>query len=339
MRLRCEVESRGLYSEVGRLLRRLGLPGTVSACRAFRGMVLFINCDLVCVSVGDWGAISVAESEVLRFDDLNPHLLLKNGNFLYKVPYKDGFAVVKVYYGSRGAVSRLWKSFENVVVAGQTSYMPKTRLRIERECIDLWRKHGFRVFDVYDNVKVEAPQAPAGGYMVLEFVERPKLGSYLADSSVPEDERFALYQRWLPEWSRRHDIALAEREPRLVHENGDGKHVMLMEDESFLWFDFEMVFRSRGRVEEYVAREIAQYMWQILRTIPPELHERFYDETITGYPVRDRLERTYDYYFNSPNLFHRFGRSLDRRFRRRKNSSKYNVTSRLREKLLAGQAG
>ena len=32
--------------------------------------------------------------EVLKFDDLKPHLLLQNGNFLYKVPYHDGWAIL-----------------------------------------------------------------------------------------------------------------------------------------------------------------------------------------------------------------------------------------------------
>ncbi|MGA1489182.1 MAG: hypothetical protein ACO4B3_09275 [Planctomycetota bacterium] len=105
--------------------------------------------------------------EVLKFDDLTPYLLLKNGNFLYRVPFRDGEAVLKVYYGSRNTIEMALKSFENVVFGGQTSYMPRTRLRIERECLDLWASHGFRVFDRYDDVEVFAPNCPPGGYMLL----------------------------------------------------------------------------------------------------------------------------------------------------------------------------
>ena len=71
----------------------------------------------------------MTEQEVIQFDDLSPHLLLQNGNYLYKVPFGDGWAVLKVYYGSRGTWGRLTKSFSNVVLYGQTSYMPKTRCR------------------------------------------------------------------------------------------------------------------------------------------------------------------------------------------------------------------
>ena len=45
--------------------------------------------------------------EVLTFESLEPHLLLKNGNFLYKIPFQDSWAVLKVYYGSRGHVGRV----------------------------------------------------------------------------------------------------------------------------------------------------------------------------------------------------------------------------------------
>ena len=186
--------------------------------------------------------------EVLKFDSLEPYLLLKNGNFLYRVPFRDREAVLKVYYGSRSSAEMALKSFENVVIGGQTSYMPKTRLRVERECLDLWARHGFRVFDRYDEVEVIAPGCPAGGFLLLEYVDRPKLNDYLSDPSVSEEERLATYRRWLSEWGRRHEIAIREREPRLIHENGDGKHVMIGEDGSFLWFDFEMVYRSRSRV-------------------------------------------------------------------------------------------
>lgn len=276
--------------------------------------------------------------ERIRVDDLTPHLLLKNGNFLYKLPFRDGFAVLKVYYGSRGFFGRVLKSISNVVFQGQTSYMPRTRLKVERDCMRTWQKHGFRVFEVFDDVEVEAPGLRQDGYLLMEFMVRPKLNNYLADSSIPEDERFTTYRRWLQEWSRRHDVAIAERDPRLVHENGDGKHVYILEDGGFLWFDFEMIFRSPNRVADYVSHEIIQYVWNIHKNIPEEIRERLLDETVAGYPDRERLLRSYDYFFRNPRFFQRMGRAFDRRFykRARKPTSKYNIARRLRERLERG---
>lgn len=275
--------------------------------------------------------------EVLRFDDLEPLLMLRNGNNLYKVPFRQGVAVLKVYYGSRNSVEMVLKSFENVVFGGQTSYMPRTRLRIERECLTIWAKHGFRVFDRYDEVEVIAPGCPPGGYMLLEYVDRPKLNGYLSDASIPEEERLATYRRFLVEWGRRHEIAIREREPRLIHENGDGKHVMILEDGGFLWFDFEMVYRSRVRVADHVSHEIIQYLWNLFKSTPRELRDALLEATVDEYPDRDRLYRSYDLFHRHPNPFHRLGRAFDRNLgaRRKKTNSKYHVAQWLRDRLEA----
>lgn len=278
--------------------------------------------------------MSQSHTERLQFDDLSPYLLLKNGNFLYKVPFRDGWAVLKVYYGSRGTLGRLSKSLDNIL-AGQTSYMPKTRRRIELECLALWRKHGFRVFDTYPEVEVAAPNCPPGGYMLFECVERPKLDAVLRTRERPLEERLALYRRWLPEWGRRHDIAIAEQEPRLVHENGDGKHVMILDDGRFLWFDFEMVYRSRAHVARHVSHEIIQYLWYLMKNTPEEVQSQLLAETVAHYPSSARLEAAYELFFRHPNLFHRAGRALERRFKEkaRRPLSKYGVAHRLRQTL------
>ena len=272
--------------------------------------------------------------ETLRFDDLRPHLLLKNGNYLYKVPFRGGWAVVKVYFGSRGRVSTLLKSFENVVLAGQTSYLPLTRLRIERECLSVWRKHGFRVYDTFEDVVIEAPQCPPGGYTVFEYRDGPKLYSYLADPGIDKDERFDTYRRFVREWSRRHSLAIEEREPRLVHENGDGKHVLIFDD-GFHWFDFEMVWRDSSRIEEHVSHEIIQYIWQISKWLPVALRPRLIAETVDAYPARERLDGAWQLFLADRRPLLRLARGLDRslRARSKKPTSKYAIASALRARL------
>jgi len=271
-------------------------------------------------------------TERICFDDLRPYLLLQNGNFLYKVPYRDGWAVLKIYYGSRGRAARLRKSIGNWT-AGQTSYLPRTRCRIEKECLALWRRHGLRVFDVLD-VEVEAPGCVPGGYLLLEYVSAPKLGEFIRDESRPVEERMEMWRRFLPEWGHRHELAIRHREPRLVHENGDCKHVMLV-DQGFLWFDFEMVYRHASRVELHVSHEIVQYLWQLLRGLPQDLKDRVLDETVKGYPAPERLVAASDYFLENPSPVRRVGRAVERRFRARaqKPTSKYHVAERLRERL------
>jgi hypothetical protein len=271
--------------------------------------------------------------EMLRFDDLARHLLLKNGNYLYKVPFRDGFAVLKVYYGDRSLYQYVAKTLGNVLVCNQTSFMPKGRLRTERAVLRLWREAGFRVFDTYEDVVVEG--VPEGGYMLFEYVDRPKFVNYFADDSVPLEERLETWVRFLPVWHRRHTLALERREPRLVHENGDLKHVMIMEDGSFLFFDFEMVFRSRRRVREFVGREILAFLKSLGKTVGAKHWPVFLETTVEHYPDRKLLEYTYEFAFRNRNPVLRLARWVDRKLkpRSRKKFSKYNAARKVHELL------
>ncbi len=270
-------------------------------------------------------------TERLRFDNLDQHLLLKNGNYLYKVPFRGGWAVLKVYYGSRSGLSHAIKTLENLL-ANQTSYMPRARLRTELECLALWRQIGVRVFDTYDDVVVEG--LPEGGYALYEYVPGLRFVDYFGDAAVPLEERLAVWRRFLAIWHHRHDEAVRRREPRLIHENGDLKHVMIWKDE-LLFFDFEMVFRSRRRVPEFVGREISAYLKSLGKTVGPELFERFLEETVRHYPSREYLEQAYTFAFRNPNRVVRAFRWLDRTIKARagKPFSKYNVARRLRKAL------
>jgi len=269
--------------------------------------------------------------EVLRFDNLMQYLLLKNGNYLFKVPFRDGWAVLKLYYGDRNLYQYISKTLGNVLVCNQTSFMPKGRLRTEMACLRLWRDAGFRVFDIYDDVKVE--DMPEGGYAMFEYVDRPRFVNYFADDAAPIDERVEMWRRFLPEWHRRHALAIEKREPRFIHENGDLKHVMIMEDGRFLFFDFEMVFRSRRRVKEFVGREILSYLKSLGKTVGPKYWDLFMKETVEHYPDKNLLDYTYVFAFKNPNPVLRAARWLDRKLKAgaSKPFSKYNVALKLHD--------
>ena len=271
--------------------------------------------------------------EKLNFQNLEQYLLLKNGNYLYKVPFHDGFAVLKVYYGSRSAMRYLTGTISNYF-QGQTSFMPRARLVNERKCLKIWRNAGFRVFETYEDVEVNG--LPEGGYMLFEYLPALKFMDYFGDESVPLEVRMATYHRFLKEWHRRHEIAVTRREPRLIHENGDLKHVMIIDD-GFLYFDFEMSFRShkKARVEEFVSREILAYLKSLRRIVGPELFKIFLNETIDHYPNTELLKNTYKVMFTHPNPVIRLARWIDRKTDQRaaKPHSKYNIALQLKSKL------
>ena len=265
--------------------------------------------------------------EILEFDDLEKFLLLKNGNYLYKVPFRDGHAVLKVYYGTRSLWRYIGGTISNIF-EGQTSFMPRARMRNEKRCLKIWRNAGFRVFEIYDDVTVKG--LPAGGYMLFEYLPARQFKDYFADASVALEERLHTYGRFLEVWHRRHDLAIKQREPRLVHENGDLKHVMIVDDQ-FLFFDFEMTYRSRRRVKEFVTREILAYLKSLGKVVGPELFPTFLKETIERYPDKALLQNTYRIMFKHPNFIIRWARIIDRKFNSKaaKPFSKHNVARRL----------
>ena len=275
-------------------------------------------------------------TEVLRYDNLMQYLLRKNGNYLFKVPFRGEWAVLKHYFGSRSNLTSIKKTICNITYCNQTSFMPRGRLKTELECMRIWREAGFRVFDVYEDVIVEGLEE--GGYALFEYVEAERFVIYFADKKIPLEEKLAMWRRFLPVWHQRHALAVERREPRLVHENGDMKHVMIMPDGRFLFFDFEMAYRSRERTREAVAHEILAYLKSLCKTVGRDHWHIFMKETIAHYPDKKLLRSAYDFQFHSPNPVMRMARCLDRIVRpgRRKFFSKYNVARRLRDMLDAG---
>lgn len=267
--------------------------------------------------------------QVLRFDNLKDYLLHKNGNYLYKVPFRGGWAVLKVYFGDQSKFRYIHKTYNNLVYNNKSSFMPKQRRLTELECLELWRNAGFRVFATYDDVVVEG--LPEGGYALFEYIEAPRFKEYFGDAAVPLEDRLAMWRRFLPVWHRRHALAIEQRETKLVHENGDLKHVLIMDDGQFLFFDFEMVFRSRSRIEEFVSREIGAYLKSLCNYVARDEWSKFMKETLDHYPDRKLLESVYDFSFHHPNPLLRFGRFMDRivKPRARKPFSKYNVALKL----------
>jgi len=272
-------------------------------------------------------------TEKLNIENLEKYLLLKNGNYLYKIPYRGGFAVLKVYFGSRTAFRYLTGTLSNYF-QGQTSFMPRARLANEKRCLDIWSHAGFRVFKTYPDVEVEG--LPEGGYLLFEYLPALKFRDFFGDTHIPLEDRLATYRRFLTEWHRRHALAVNRCEPGLIHENGDMKHVMITED-GFLYFDFEMSFRSRNpvRVSEFVSREILAYLKSLRKTVGDELFSVFLEETVAHYPETRFLRNTYQVMFQHPNRLTRLARKVDRKTdpRAAKPHSKYNVARRLRNLL------
>jgi hypothetical protein len=105
-----------------------------------------------------------------------------------------------------------------------------------------------------------------------------------------------------------------------------------MEDGQFLFFDFEMCYRSRRKVKDLVAREILAYLKSLGKTVGEAHWDRFLKVTVEQYSDQDLLEHTYTFAFQNPNPMLRAARMLDRKIKPRagKPFSKYNTAQKLR---------
>jgi hypothetical protein len=277
-------------------------------------------------------APDVRAPRTLRLADCEKEPLAGEGNYLYKIPFEDGFAVVKVYYGSKHLLRHIKKTITNTIITGRTSHMPRGRFRTERDCIEIWERHGFRCFGTRPEVSFS--DLPDDGYMLFEYTPGVHFREYFRDESVPLDERMATWRRFLGEWHRRHAIAVRENEPRLLHENGDVKHVMLWQGD-LVYFDFEICFRSH-RIPDLVGREILAYMRSTGKFFGDAMYDRMMDELVEHYPDKALLRGAWEHAFRNRNPIVRFGRLVDRWVRSRhrgKRYSKYPVALDIKRRL------
>jgi len=268
----------------------------------------------------------------IRVDDIDKTNLAGDGNYLWRHTLPDGLDVVfKIYYGNRSSLLYMKKTFGNVMLTGRSSHMPKPRCRVEVDCINTWEKHGFRCFGIYPQVKVEG--LPEGGYMTFEYIPGLHFREYFADKSVPVEERMATWRRFIGEWHRRHAAAVKDNDSRLIHENGDVKHVMLWKGE-FLYLDFEMIYTGKN-IRTLVGREICAYMRSVGRFFGDRLYERMTEELIEHYPDKALLMSTYDWAFNDPHPLWKLIRNIDyaAKPKNKKKHSKYEVALDIKRRL------
>lgn len=271
----------------------------------------------------------------VRLADFEKKHMAGAGNWLYEIPWEGGKAVLKVYFGTRNPLLHVRKSISNALFSGRSSHMPRARCQIEKECLEIWGKHGFEIFGYHPDVIFE--DLPEGGYLLFDYTTGTHFREYYKDTSIPMEERMATWRRFLKIWHRRHALAIEHSEPRLIHENGDVKHVLIQgegEDQHFVSFDFEIVFRSRD-LRDQVGREILAYLRSCGKFFGEEIYQVMLAETVKHYPDPSLLFAGWEHGWHNRNPLIRFARKLDRALRpgKRKRFSKYSVAAELKEKL------
>lgn len=207
-----------------------------------------------------------------------------NGQTIARIDGPDGPLILKCYGKKRSWVRQLFVQLGHWTFAGKSGCGPRARSENERACIDLWTAHGFDVFRTAVAPVAVGPRRPeatptravdavAHGRptLLLDAVPGVRLYDLLLHATDEADERAVRTHlaRFAGEWSRRHALALAEREPRLLHEHGTFRHVWVADDR-LITFDFEISWRRRRSIESLIGREIGAFLRSLGRASKTE---------------------------------------------------------------------
>jgi hypothetical protein len=238
--------------------------------------------------------------------------------------------VIKSYGRKRSKWREISGSLANFL-AGKSSLHPLHRIETEKSVLKTWREHGFDVFERLEDKDFIRTERP---YIVLEYVQGQTLLSYFADPHIAQAEKAAMLRHFLPEWGRRHQLAMKTGNRLLIQEHPSFKHVFVSESGRLIFFDFETVYQAPHSLPSLIGREIAGYVRSLYKVTPPDAFGGFLDIIIQEYPHREYLSYPFRYFFRHPNPMLRVLYSLDRRLpRHQKRHSKYPVAQMLQEHL------
>jgi hypothetical protein len=247
----------------------------------------------------------------------------RHGVFLLKSSQNQW--VVKIYHHKRGPLQRFFSGLENYF-AGRSPLDPRSRFSTEKKTLDIWQENGFEVFRRLNQpppVSIDFP------HLVFEFVSGRTLKEYFLDPAIGKADKLNTFKRFLPEWSRRHAVALETRNHYLVQKRATLQHVfMSAEGERLIFYDFEIVYTPRHHLPAIID------IRSLFSVVPRGDFNDYLDILHREYLHRDFLHYPYDYFFRHPNRLLRSLYSLDRQLpRNRRQRSKYNIALRIHNRL------
>ena len=252
-----------------------------------------------------------------------------HGVFLIETPQKQW--VVKCYDHKRAGLQRLLSGLENNVT-GRSALDPESRFRTEKETLRTWRNYGFETFQEPDEFPSIAVRFP---HLVFEYVPGRTLKEFFLDPAIAKTRKLAVLKGFVPEWSRRHRLALETGDHRLIQERATFQHVfMSFADDRLIYFDFEIVYTSRHSMKGIIAREIAGYLRSLFSAVPHKDYPAYLDTIVRAYPNPEFLSFPGEYFFRHPNRLLRLAFAFDRQLpRNRRPHSKYNITAWIQKYL------
>jgi hypothetical protein len=192
--------------------------------------------------------------------------------------------VLKLYGRKRDWLRDFLRDLGHRFLVRKTGMTPAARMRTERDTLELWLRHGFTVPRVLD---IELPAEVPPLRLALEWIRGRSMRDLLSDPVVNVETKRAVLERAVREWTRRHELALKLREPRLVQAHATFGHV-LVDGDLQTTFDFEVVWKGRN-LERLIRLELLGFLGSFGPWIPPQQIDLLLDAVVEHYAPRDRL--------------------------------------------------
>lgn len=202
-------------------------------------------------------------------------------------------AVLKLYGRKRGWLRDSFRDAGHRWLIGKTGMSPRARWRTERDSLAQWRRHGI---DVPATLDLPLPPEIPPLRLLMEYVPGEPLSRIVGDPVVPLSEKDRLIERLAVEWGRRHALALAFREPRLVQSHVTLSQVLrvpadALAPERLVTMDFEVAWARRSALPRLPSLEIAHLLDSIARCAPLDQVGPLIAAFVRGYPDGARLSR------------------------------------------------
>jgi hypothetical protein len=208
------------------------------------------------------------------------------GNFLYLFRNETPPVVLKVYRYRRSRLREFLKDFSERVLEGKRGATAAIRCATEKLSLDLWAREGF---DVIQRIECPLPAGVASPALWLTYYEATNLGEVLADPGRGLEAKLPLCEKLGASLSRRHTRAVELQEPLLIHEHGNVKHFLVLENR-LIAFDLEHGFKPGFPLIEAITRELAGVAQSLARADLADA-DRFLSAFVAGYTNKNLLKQ------------------------------------------------
>ncbi|MHC5065947.1 MAG: hypothetical protein ACYTG5_18455 [Planctomycetota bacterium] len=248
------------------------------------------------------------------------------GNIMYKVVEGDATYLLKLYRSRWNPLQEHFEKYFARYAHRRTSGSAIGRYESERDNLQVWTEAGFDVCRVFDKPLPEGVEPPG---LWLEYCPGPTLSEFFVDPDVDEAQKTSELTRMVRGISKRHALAMATGERRLLQKHPTCNHLLLHEGRQ-VTIDLEGAYLPNYRMLEALTREVSGYLRSFRRGFTERIDQAI-DVFAAEYTEKELLKQIVDWGVHGASIYRRLTRLQDRS--KRGAEGKTALLARLRDRL------